>query len=46
MAIFKNWINRLQILPLNKGNKNKELNTIINTAENSGHNKKTNNKST
>jgi hypothetical protein len=34
MAIFKNWINRLQKLPLNKENRNKELNTIINIVEN------------
>jgi hypothetical protein len=40
MAIFKSWINRLQKLPLNRINKNKELNTIINIAENSGYNKK------
>jgi hypothetical protein len=34
MAILKNWINGL--LPLNRENKNKELNTIINIAENNG----------
>jgi hypothetical protein len=28
MAIFKNWINRLQKLPINIENKNKHLNTI------------------
>jgi hypothetical protein len=39
MAILKNWIRRLQKLPLNTEHKNKELNTIRNVSEN-GHDKK------
>jgi hypothetical protein len=34
MAILKNLINKL--LPINRENNNKELNTIINIAENNG----------
>jgi hypothetical protein len=34
IAIFKNWINRLEKLSLNGTNKDKELNTIINIVEN------------
>lgn len=39
MAILKNGIKRLQILPLNTENKNKELNTITNVSENNGQDK-------
>jgi hypothetical protein len=37
MATFKNWIYRLHKLPLNEAIKNKELNTVINIAENNGY---------
>jgi hypothetical protein len=40
MATLKNWINGLQKLPLNRTNKNKELNTIINITKNNEYDKK------
>jgi hypothetical protein len=37
MATFKNWLQKLHKLPLNDTNKTKELNTVINIAENKGY---------
>jgi hypothetical protein len=39
MVTYKNWLHRLNKLPLNETNKTKELNTIINIAENNGYNR-------
>jgi hypothetical protein len=39
MAMFKNWMHRLNKLPLSKTNRVKELHTIINIAENDRYNK-------
>jgi hypothetical protein len=39
IATFKNWIHRLNKLPLSKTNRVKKLHTIINIAENDGYNK-------
>ncbi|XP_023725557.1 uncharacterized protein LOC111874349 [Cryptotermes secundus] len=39
LAAYKNWIHRLSILPMDNAAKNKELNIIINIAENNGYNK-------
>jgi hypothetical protein len=39
LATFKNWIQDLHKLPLNKANKNKGLNGIKNIAENNGYKK-------
>jgi hypothetical protein len=37
LAAIKNWIHRLNTLPLNENSKRKELNTIINIALNNGY---------
>jgi hypothetical protein len=39
LSTYKNWLHRLHKLPLNGINKAKELNTIINIAENNGYNR-------
>ncbi|PNF32319.1 hypothetical protein B7P43_G14024 [Cryptotermes secundus] len=39
LAAYKNWLHRLAILPLDNVAKSKELNTIINIAENNGYSK-------
>jgi hypothetical protein len=39
LVAYKNWIHRLFALPLNKNNKKKELNAIINITLNNGYRK-------
>jgi hypothetical protein len=39
LVAYRNWIQRLLTLPLNKNNKRKELNAITNIALNNGYKK-------
>jgi hypothetical protein len=39
LSAYRSWIHRLQVLPLSKANRQKELNTIIHIALNNGYNK-------